>query len=197
MLKKFFCVEVCHIVCLRLHVKLTMGGRRRHFALQKRPHNLVAPNPLAYIATSQKGMACTPRDPKCGRFFFIFLDFGHTPPQPFLASCGQPRGGGGKGGGSTNPAAASCLEHPLCYTSYIPFKAMRLHCLHTAMLGPSIRSQCPIAMLHSGCGGKTCTTHEQMAQALPPQKLNTIEYFKCSVWHMFLAHIFSIPWRLE
>ena len=116
-LKKFFCVEVCHIVCLQLHMKLTMGGRRRHFALQKRPHNLVAPNPLAYIATSQKGMACTPRDPRCGRFFFIFLDFGHTPsPQPFLASRGQPRGGGGGGrggGGSTNPAVASRgLEHP-------------------------------------------------------------------------------------
>ena len=107
-LKKFTCVEVCHIVCLQLHVKLTMGGRRRHFALQKRPHNLVAPNPLAYIATSQKGMACIPRDPKCGRFFFIFLDFGHTPPQPFLASRGQPRGGGG--GGVNQPSRG--LENP-------------------------------------------------------------------------------------
>ena len=75
-----------------------------HFALQKRPHNLplvVAPNAWAYIATSQKGMACTPRDPKCGRFFFIFLDFGHTPPP---AVFGQPRPA--KRGGSTNPAAA-------------------------------------------------------------------------------------------
>ena len=53
-------------------------------------------------------MACTPRDPKCGRFFFIFLDFGQIPPppHPFFASRGQPRGGGGGGrGGSTNPAA--------------------------------------------------------------------------------------------
>ena len=58
----------------------------------------MAPNALAYIATSEKGMACTPSDPKCGRFFFIFLDFGQIPPQPFLASRGQPRGGGGEGG---------------------------------------------------------------------------------------------------
>ena len=44
-------------------------------------------------------MAATPRDPKCGRFLFIFLDFGQSSPQPFLASRGQPRGGGGGGGG--------------------------------------------------------------------------------------------------
>ena len=57
----------------------------------------MAPNAMAYIATSQKGMACTPKDPKCGHFFFIFLDFGQIAPQPFLASRGQPRGGGGGG----------------------------------------------------------------------------------------------------
>ena len=79
------------------------GREGGHFALQKRPHNLVAPNAVAYMTTRQKGMACTPRDPKCGRFFFIFLDFGQIPPpRPFLASRGQPRGGGG----TTHPAAA-------------------------------------------------------------------------------------------
>ena len=76
-----------------------MGGRGVILALQKRPHNLVAPNALAYIATSQKGMACTPRDPKCGRFFFVFLDFGHTPPKSFVASYGQGGGGGAGTGG--------------------------------------------------------------------------------------------------
>ena len=58
---------------------------------------LVAPNAVAYIATSQKGMDCTPRDPKCGRFLFIFLDFGQISPQTFLASRGQLRRGGGGG----------------------------------------------------------------------------------------------------
>ena len=72
-----------------------MGGRGRRFALQKRPHNLVAPNALAYIATSQKGMACTPRDPKCGRFFFIFLDFGPAISSQLLLA----KGGGGWGAG--------------------------------------------------------------------------------------------------
>ena len=84
-----------HCVCSAAR-EVEHGREGRHSALQKRPHN------LAYIATSQKGMACTPRDPKCGRFFFIFLDFGHAPSQPFLASRGQPRGGGGgaaRGGG--------------------------------------------------------------------------------------------------
>ena len=83
------------------------GREGGHFALQKRPHNLVAPNVVAYIATSQKGMACTPRHPKCGRFFFFFLDFGQIA-SPAIS--GQPRGGeeGGDGrGGSTHPAAAS------------------------------------------------------------------------------------------
>ena len=82
-----------------------MGGRGRHFALQKRPHNLVAPNALAYIATSQKGMACTPRDPKCGRFFFIFLDFGPAISSQLLLAKGGGDGGRGSGG-STHPAAA-------------------------------------------------------------------------------------------
>ena len=98
-----FALCLCHIVCLQLHVTLSMGGRGGHFALQKRPHNLVAPNAVAYIATSQQEMACTPRDPKCGRFFFIFLDFGQIPPpHPFLDSRGQPRGGG-EGRGGVNP----------------------------------------------------------------------------------------------
>ena len=70
------------------------------------------------MATSQKGMACTPRDPKCGRFFCIFLDFGHPPPQPVFRRP-RPAKGGGEGGGaggggrggSTNLAAARGL-HP-------------------------------------------------------------------------------------
>ena len=78
-----------------------MGGRGRHFALQKRPHNLGAPNALAYIATSQKGMACTPRDPKCGRFFFIFLDFGPAISSQLLLAKGGGMGGGGVGGQPT------------------------------------------------------------------------------------------------
>ena len=78
-----------------------------HFALQKRPHNLVAPNAVAHIATSQKGLACTPRDPKCGRFFFVFLDFGQISPpaifgQPWPATGGE--GGRGGGGGGVQPA---------------------------------------------------------------------------------------------
>ena len=36
-------------------------------------------------------------------FFFIFVDFGQISPQPFLASRGQPRGGGGGGGQPTQP----------------------------------------------------------------------------------------------
>ena len=76
----------------------------------------MAPNALAYIATSQKGMACTPRDPKCGRFFFIFLDFGQISPQPFLASRGQPRGGGGGGGQPTQPRLAAARNTPLTFT---------------------------------------------------------------------------------
>ena len=63
------------------------GWEGGHFALQEKPHNLVASNAVAYIATSQKGMACTPRDPKCGRFLFVFLDFGQIPPPAFF---GQP-----------------------------------------------------------------------------------------------------------
>ena len=90
--------------------EVEQGREWGHFALQMRPHNLVAPNALAYVATSPKGMACTPRDPKCGRCFFIFLDFGQTPPKPFLASCSQPRGGGGEGG-VNKPSRG--LEHPL------------------------------------------------------------------------------------
>ena len=91
------------------------GREGGHFALQKRPHNLVAPNALAYIATSKKGIACTPRDPKCGRFFFIFLDFGHTPPP---AVFGQPRpakgggGGEGRGGQPTQPRLAAAWNTP-------------------------------------------------------------------------------------
>ena len=54
------------------------------------------------MATSQKGMACTPRDRKCGRFLFIFLDFGQiSPPSHFwLAVASQ---GVGEGGGVFNP----------------------------------------------------------------------------------------------
>ena len=48
------------------------------------------------VATSQQGMACTPRDPKCGRFCFIFLNFGQIPPPsdfwPGVASQGGGRG---------------------------------------------------------------------------------------------------------
>ena len=78
-----------------------MGGRERHFAVQKRPHNLVAPNALAYIATSQKGMACTIRDPKCGRSFFIFLDFGPAISSQLWLAKG--RGGWGAGKWGVNP----------------------------------------------------------------------------------------------
>ena len=86
------------------------GREGGHFALQQRPHNLVAPKAVAYIAASQKGMACTPRDPKCGRFFFIFLDFGQISPaaisRPAVASQGG--GGGGEGGGQpTQPRLAA------------------------------------------------------------------------------------------
>ena len=94
------------------------GREGGHFALQKRPHNLVAPNAVAHIATSQKGLACTPRDPKCGRFFFVFLDFGQISPpaifgQPWPATGGEGGRGGGGRGGPTPPAAASRgLEHP-------------------------------------------------------------------------------------
>ena len=82
------------------------GREGGHFALQKRPHNLVAPNAVAHIATSQKGLACTPRDPKCGRFFFVFLDFGQISPpaifgQPWPATGGE---GGRGGGGGVQPA---------------------------------------------------------------------------------------------
>ena len=72
----------------------------------------MAPNAVAYIATSQKGMACTPRDPKSGRFFFIFLDFGQISPQPFLASRGQ-QGGGGRGGQPTQPRPAAARNTPV------------------------------------------------------------------------------------
>ena len=76
------------------------GREGGHFALQKRPHNLVAPTAVAHIATSQKGLACTPRDPKCGRFFFVFLDFGQNfPPSHFWPAVASHGGGGGEGGG--------------------------------------------------------------------------------------------------
>ena len=83
-LKNFVLKKCCVAHCVSSAAFEVEHGREGgHFALQKRPHNLVAPNAVAYIATSQKGMACTPRDPKCGRFFFIFLDFGYTPPSRF------------------------------------------------------------------------------------------------------------------
>ena len=102
------------------------GREGGHFALQKRPHNLVAPNAVAHIATSQKGLACTPRDPKCGRFFFVFLDFGQISPpaifgQPWPATGGEGGRGGGGRGGPTPPAAASRgLEHPLMGLTKLP-----------------------------------------------------------------------------
>ena len=108
------------------------GREGGHFALQKRPHNLVAPNAVAHIATSQKGLACTPRDPKCGRFFFAFLDFGQISPpaifgQPWPATGGEGgRGGGGGRGGPTPPAAASRgLEHPHCIIQCFPTQLLR------------------------------------------------------------------------
>ena len=92
-------VAVCCSVPVSEH-----GREGGHFALQKRPHNLVAPNAIAYIATSQKGMACTPRDPKCGRFFFIFLDFGQISPPAIFGQPWPAKGGGGGGGeGGFNP----------------------------------------------------------------------------------------------
>ena len=105
------------------------GREGGHFALQKRPHNLVAPNAVAHIATSQKGLACTPRDPKCGRFFFVFLDFGQISPpaifgQPWPATGGEGGRGEGGRGGPTPPAAASRgLEHPQCHhTPTLPWQ---------------------------------------------------------------------------
>ena len=92
-----FCVEKNFVLKKKLRV-------------EKRPHNLVAPNALAYIATSQKGMACTPRDPKCGRFSSFSLILAKFPPShfwPAVASHGWGGEGGGEGrGGSTHPAAA-------------------------------------------------------------------------------------------
>ena len=88
------------------------GREGGHFALQERPHNLVAPNAVAHIATSQKGMACSPRDPKCGRFFVVYLILAKFAPQPFLASRGQPREGRGGEGGSNPPSRGK--EHPRC-----------------------------------------------------------------------------------
>ena len=75
----------------------------------------MAPNALACIATSQKGMVCTPRDPKCGCFFFIFLDFGHTPPPQAVPSQPWPAngaGGGGGGGQPTQPQLAAARNTP-------------------------------------------------------------------------------------
>ena len=103
------------------------GREGGHFALQKRPHNLVAPNAVAHIATSQKGLACTPRDPKCGRFFFVFLDFGQISPpaifgQPWPATGGEGgRGGGGGGVQPPQPRLAAAWNTPYeCFmtTSY-------------------------------------------------------------------------------
>ena len=78
------------------------GREGGHFALKKRPHNLVAPNAVAYIAASQKGVACTPRDPKFGRFFFIFLDFGQISPPSIFGQPWPAKWGGGRG----------CSTHP-------------------------------------------------------------------------------------
>ena len=103
-------------MCLHLHVKLSMGGRGGLLALQKRPHNLVAPNALVYIATSQKGMAFNSTDTKCGRFFFVFLGVVHTHPSrfwPALASYGGGRGEGAGREASKNLAEVSRgLDHP-------------------------------------------------------------------------------------
>ena len=66
----------------------------------------MAPNALAYIATSQKGMACTLGTPSVGVFSSFSLILAKISPQPFLASRGQPRGGGEGRGGSTHSAAA-------------------------------------------------------------------------------------------
>ena len=106
------CDLVRHIVCLQLHVTLREGG---HSALQKRVHNLVAPNAVAYIATSQKGMACTPRDPKCGRFCFIFLDLGQIPPPAFFGQPWPAKGGGREGG--VNPPGQLRLGTPPHYSA--------------------------------------------------------------------------------
>ena len=45
------------------------------------------------------------------RFFFISLDFGKFPHKPFLASCGQPRGEGGRGQ-PTQPQLAAARNIP-------------------------------------------------------------------------------------
>ena len=90
------------------------GREGGHCTLQKRPHNLVTPNAVAYIATSQKGMACTPRDPKCGRFFFIFLDFGQISPPAIF---GQPWPANGGGGGGVQPTQPRLGTPPLYHIS--------------------------------------------------------------------------------
>ena len=92
----------CVNLLASLHNKFTCVDRTGdRIALQKRPHNLVAPNAVAHIATSQKGLACTPRDPKCGRFFFVFLDFGQISPPAIF---GQPWPATGGEGGSNPPS---------------------------------------------------------------------------------------------
>ena len=104
-----FAFRLCHIVCLQLHVILSMGGRGviSHF---KRGHT--APNAVAYIATSQKGMACTPRDPKCGRFFFVFLDFGQIFPPAMFGQPWPAKAGGGGGVQPTQPRLAGARNTP-------------------------------------------------------------------------------------
>ena len=44
--------------------------------------------PIAYKATSQKGMPCTPRDPKYGLFSSFSLILAKFPPEPFPPSRG-------------------------------------------------------------------------------------------------------------
>ena len=109
--------------CVSSAARDTEHGREGgHFALQKRPHNLVAPNAVAYIATSQKGMVCTPRDPKCGRFFFIFLDFGQIPPPPnhfWRAVASQGGGGGGGRGGGVQPTQPQLGTPPQTHFAFL------------------------------------------------------------------------------
>ena len=99
------------------------GREGGHFALQKRPHNLVPPNAVAHIATSQKGLACTPRDPKCGRFFCVFLDFGQISPpaifgQPWPQGGEGGRGGGGRGVQPAQPRLAAARNTPSTFFQF-------------------------------------------------------------------------------
>ena len=70
-----------------------------------------------------KGMACTPGDPKCGRFFFIFLDFGQISPSHFWPAVASQGGGRGGGGQPTQPRLGT---PPVPHVLGLPFQRLFL-----------------------------------------------------------------------